>query len=49
MWYRTVVCIVLLFQDMLTKLQVFLLEGASPLSFPSVGKGRYLFCCLILH
>lgn len=41
MWYRTVDCVVaLLFQDMLTKLQVFLLEGASPLSSPIVGKGK---------
>lgn len=37
---QTVVCVALLFQDMVTKLQVFLLEGASPLSSPVVGKGK---------
>lgn len=48
MWKRAVVCIALLFQNTLTKLQVLLLEGASPQSSPGVGRGRFLLCCLLL-
>lgn len=48
MWKRAVVCIALLFQNALSKLQVLLLEGASPHSSPGVRKGRFLLCCLLL-
>lgn len=48
MWKRAVVCIALLFQNTLSKLQVLLLEGASPQSARGVGKGSFLLCCLLL-